>query len=226
MSKAYDWVEWHYLESIMVRMGFSEHRIKLLMLCVKTISYSILVNGEPKGMITPSRGIRQGDPLLPFLFLLCTEGLHGLISQVANQEEIKGYSLCKNSPRLTHILFANDSLLFCRATIQECQKILDILEVYGKCSGQQINRNKTTIFFSKATYEDIRNQIKTALGVPEIIQYEKYLGLLSLVGRNKKASFNYIKERVWKKLQGCKEKLLSQAGRDVLIKAVVRTLPI
>ena len=170
------------------------------MLCVKTVSYSILVNEEPKGMITPSRGFRQGDPLSHFLFLLCTEGLHGLISQVANQEEIKGYSLCKNSPRLTHILFANDSLLFCRATIQECQKFLDILEVYRKCSGQQINRNKTTIFFSKATYEDIRNQIKTALGVLEIIQYEKYLGLLLLVGRNKKASFNYIKERVWKKL--------------------------
>ena len=226
MSKAYDRVEWHYLELIMARMGFLKRWIKQLMLCVKTVSYSILVNEEPKGMITPSRGFRQGDPLSHFLFLLCTEGLHGLISQVANQEEIKGYSLCKNSPRLTHILFANDSLLFCRATIQECQKILDILVVYGKCSVQQINRNKTTIFFSKATCEDIRNQIKTALGVLEIIQYEKYLGLLSLVGRNKKASFNYIKERVWKKLQGCKEKLLSQVGRDVLIKAVVCTLPI
>ena len=86
---------------------------------------------------------------------------------------------------------------------------MNILEVYGKCSGQQINRSKTTIFFSKSIGDDIRNQIKLALGVLEIIQYEKYLGLPSLVGRNKKASFNYIKERVWKKLQGWKEKLLS-----------------
>ena len=91
-----------------------------MMLCVKIVSYSILVNGEPKGLIKPSRGIRQGDSLSPFLFLLCTEGLHGLITKVAAQGDIKDYSLCRNSPRLTHLLFADDSLLFCRATIQEC----------------------------------------------------------------------------------------------------------
>ena len=165
-----------------------------MMLCVKTVTYSILVNGEPKGMITPTRGIIQGDPLSPFLFLLCTKGLNGLLNKAAHQRHIKGYSPCRNNPRLTHILFANDSLLFCRATIEECNRVLDILDVYGKCSSQQINRSKTTIFFSKSMKVESRNQIKLALGVPEIIQYEKYLGLPSLVGRNKKASFNYIKE--------------------------------
>lgn len=100
---------------------------RLLMLCVTTVSYSILVNGEPKGMIHPTRGIHQGDPLSSFRFLLCTEGLHGLLNQVSTMGEIQGYSLCRNSPKLTHILFAYDSLLFCRATMQECQKILDIL---------------------------------------------------------------------------------------------------
>ena len=225
MSKAYDRVEWPYLEAVMRKMGFNDQWIKLLMLCVTTVSYSILVNGEPKGLIHPSRGIRQGDPISPFLFLLCTEGLHGLISRAAAQGDIRGYSLCRNSPRLTHLLFADDSLLFCRSTNQECQRILEILDTYEKCSGQKINKNKTTIFFSRSTSEDMRGQIKLALGVPEIKQYEKYLGLPSLVGRNKKASFNYIKERVWKKIQGWKEKLLSQAGREVLIKAVVQAIP-
>ena len=93
--------------------------------------------------------------------------------------------------------------------MQECQKVLDILKIYGSCSGQQINKNKTTIFFSKFTSEDMRNHIKQALGVPEINQYEKYLGLPSFVGKRKKTSFNFIKEKVWRKLQGWEEKLLS-----------------
>ena len=115
-------------------------------------------------------------------------------------------------------ILADDSLLFCRATIQEYQKILDILDTYASCLGQQINRSKTTIFFCKSTSEKIRDHIKLALGVPEIKQYEKYLGFPSFVGRNEKASFNYIKEWVWNKIREWKEKLLSQARREVLIK--------
>ena len=86
-------------------------------------------------------------------------------------------------------------------------------------------QSKTTIFFSKAICEETKNHIKMALGVPETVQYEKYLGLPSLVGKNKKASFNYIKEKVWKKIQGWKEKLLSQTDREVLIKAVIQAIP-
>lgn len=101
-----------------------------------------------------------------------------------------------------HLLFVDDSLLFRRATEEKCQKILDILEVYGGCSKQHINGNKTTIFFNKNTFEAKREHIKQALGVPEIKQYEKYLGLPSFVGRRKKASFNFIKEKVWRKMKG------------------------
>ena len=137
MSKAYDRVEWPYLEAVMKKLGFNDRWIKLLMLCVTTVSYSILVNGEPKGLIHPSRGIRQGDPISPFLFLLCTEGFHGLISQAAAQGDIRGYSLSRNSPRLTHLFFADDSLLFCRSTIQECQKSLKFLILMA---GVRVNR--------------------------------------------------------------------------------------
>ncbi|KAL0014213.1 hypothetical protein SO802_001282 [Lithocarpus litseifolius] len=225
MSKAYDRVEWCFLEEVMRRMGFNEQWITLMMICVKTVSYSVLVNGEPQGMFQPSRGIRQGDPLSPFLFLLCTEGLNSLIVKAEREGFIHGYSLSKGGPKLTHLLFADDSILFCRSNRSECQKLLDILALYEILSGQKINRGKTSIFFSKSTTEDMRIEIKEVMGVPEILHYDKYLGLPSLVGRNKNASFDYIKERVWRKLQDWEEKLLSQAGREVLIKAVVQAIP-
>lgn len=100
-----------------------------------------------------------------------------------------------------------------------------MLECYEKASGQQLNRNKTSLFFSKSTPSLITDQIKAALGVQEIKQYKKYLGLPSLVGRNKKASLLYIKERVKAKLQGWKEQLLSQAGREILLKGVIQAIP-
>ena len=112
MSKAYDRVEWNYLQKLMEKMGFCSRWIGLMLECVHTVSYSILVNGDPKGLINPTRGIRQGDPLFPFLFLLCTEGLHGLIKKVARAKEINGFSICKRGLKLTHLFFADDSLLF------------------------------------------------------------------------------------------------------------------
>ena len=81
-------------------------------------------------------------------------------------------------------------------------KIQDILTLYEQASDQQINRGKTTIFFSKAITEERKEEISNFLGVEEVKEYEKYLGLSTVVGKNKRASLNYIKERLWNKLQG------------------------
>ncbi|XP_075640228.1 uncharacterized protein LOC142611971 [Castanea sativa] len=99
-----------------------------------------------------------------------------------------------------------------RATIEECEKVLEILNMYEQASGQKVNKNKTALFFSKCTPREMRHEIKVAIGVPEIMQYERYLGLPSFVGKGEKVSFNYIKEKIWRKLQGWEGKLLSEAG--------------
>ena len=137
---------------------------------------------------------------------------------------IRGVAICRDGPKVSHLFFANDSVLFCRATEAECNKIVEILEVYKRGSGQKINREKTNLFFNSNTPLPLQEQIQQLLGVPTIRQYEKYLGLPALVGRAKKQSFIFLKESVWKKLQEWKVKLLSQAGREVLIKAVIQAI--
>ena len=79
MSKAYDRVEWIFLDKILLKLGFQNSWVSLIMECISTVTYSILVNGEPQGMITSTRGLRQGDPQSPYLFLLCAEGLHAIL---------------------------------------------------------------------------------------------------------------------------------------------------
>ena len=88
-----------------------------------------------------------------------------------------------------------------------------------------MNKNKTAIFFSKSTPKCTKQEIKDNFGLQEIIQYDEYLGLPSLVGKRKKESFNFIKEKVWRKLKGWEGKLLSQAGCEVLIKVVIQAIP-
>ena len=127
MSKAYDRVEWTSLENIMATMGFNQRWISLISMCIRSVSYSILLNGQPHSLISPQRGLRQGDPLSPYLFLLITEGLHGLLKRAEMVGDLRGVSLCLAGPRISHLLFADDSLIFCKASMSDCQTIQSIL---------------------------------------------------------------------------------------------------
>ena len=136
------------------------------------------------------------------MFLYCAEGLNALLSNAAMRGEIRGFSLCRNRPKLTHLFFPDDCLLFCRSTLEECNKIQELLAYYETASGQMINKEKTTLFFSKNTNEQAKEAIKVALNVSAIQHYEKYLGLPSFIGRNETAYFIQIKERIWSRMEG------------------------
>ena len=104
MSKAYDRVEWLFLESIM-KMCFQNEWINLVMKCVRTVTYKIKVNDEYTETFLPRRGLRQGDPLSPYLFIICVEGLSALMEDVERRGLIEGVRICHGAPRINHLFF-------------------------------------------------------------------------------------------------------------------------
>lgn len=158
MSKAYDREEWDYLEYTLHALGFPDSLIKLVMICIKTASFSFLINATPKGLIIPSRGIRQDDPLSPYLFFLCMEGLVSLLEEIALENSLQGIRVCRGAPSMNHPLFADDSLIFCKADSLSSQKILNIISQYAKALGQCINTEKTTMVFSRNAKREIERK--------------------------------------------------------------------
>jgi len=213
MSKAYDRVEWHFLEVVMEKLGFAPQWISLIMRCVSTVTYRVLINGQQDELIIPSRGIRQGDPLSPYLFLLCTEGLSSLLRTTEQEGKITGVPIAYRGFKLSHLFFADDSLLFCRADFVEWGNLLQLLRLYEQASGQKLNNNKTTIFYSRNTGKEFRELICSNIGITASTNYEKYLGLPALVGRDKVSTFKELLNRVQKRwMEG--EVPISSGSRD------------
>jgi hypothetical protein len=169
--------------------------------------------------------LRQGDPLSPYLFIICVEGLSALIRQAEARGDIHGVKICKNAPIISHLLFADDCFLFFRANHNEAVVMKNILTTYEAASGQTINFQKSEIFCSRNVTQSDRDSIATTLDVQAALGTGKYLGLPSMIGRSKKAIFSFIKDRIWKKINSWSSKCLSKAGREVLIKSVLQSIP-
>lgn len=112
ISKAYDRVKWSYLKVRMQALGFCQQWIKWIMLCITKVSYEFCFNGDSVGPICPSRDLRQGDPLSPYLFLLCVEGLSNALDKADREGLIHGSQISPTATVITHLLFADDSFIF------------------------------------------------------------------------------------------------------------------
>jgi len=220
MSKAFDRIEWSFRSNVMLRMGFCHQWVDLVMKCIKSTSFSFMINGTPEGHIIPSRGLRQGDPISPYLFLFCSEGLSELLKRAVERNSIHGFSLCRNAPVISHLLFADDTMIFCSASVDQAQAWKDILRQYELASRQTINYAKTDIAFSKGVPIDRRNQITLCLDIREVLSHDKCLGAPTFIGRSKKKPFLFLIDCIKKRLSGYMDKLVSWAGREVLIKVV------
>lgn len=124
----------------MVKWGFAREWVKVILTCVTSVSYSFLINGKPRGYAIPSRGLWQGDPISPYLFLLCVEGLSALITKQERNGKLSGIQICDGAPNIHYLLFADDSFLFGKANIEECSVVQRILDIYSQALGHGFQR--------------------------------------------------------------------------------------
>ncbi|KAH9685475.1 reverse transcriptase domain-containing protein [Citrus sinensis] len=224
ISKAYDRVEWSFVEHAMYQLGFDRSWIELIMNCISTSSFSVLINGVPKGLIRPERGLRQGCPLSPYLFIICAEALSNLLNEAEKRQLIRGLKFNKEIS-INHLLFADDSLIFSKATVEECMSLKQIFECYATASGHIFNFEKSSMFFSGYISAEQMTKVRDIFQLKIVSKHEKYLGLPSMIGRKKVSFFKDIKLRILSKISSWQSKFFSSGGKETLIKAVAQAIP-
>lgn len=178
-----------------------------------------------KGSIIPQRGLRQGCPLSPYLFLICSEALSSLINNAEAKNKPHGLKVNLRSLSISHLLFADDSLIFLRANKEEGTALKNILQLYEAASGQKVNFQKSALSVSPGTSQDVIDDLKAIFEREIVSCHSQYLGLPSTISRNKKNVFAHIKKRVNKKVGGWNDRLFSGGGKEVLIKSVIQAIP-
>ncbi|KAL9670268.1 hypothetical protein QQ045_007819 [Rhodiola kirilowii] len=209
MSKAYDRMEWSFLKMMMGRLGFPTSWTNLVMECISSVKYKVKLNDMIIDIPSPERGLRQGDPLSPYLFLLCSEWLSLRIEGEVAGGRLKGVRICQGAPVISHLFFADDSVFFMKGTEQNASRLKTIFREYEDLSGQRINAAKSEIVFSRNMEARSRQRIKEIFAVKEVDRHSKYLGLPIVFSHNKVELFKYLVENMWKKVMGWKEMQLS-----------------
>ncbi|GKV27974.1 hypothetical protein SLEP1_g37084 [Rubroshorea leprosula] len=141
------------------------------------------------------------------------------------RKQLHGIRICRQAPKISHLLFADDSFLFLRATETEAKNLKAILQTYEEVSGQVINFQKSSITFSCSVRQGLRDSISCTLNMIEAEQPGRYLGFPAHVDRSRTATFASLKSKFWKRIGEWREQPLSRVGREILIKSVLQSLP-
>ncbi|XP_050211401.1 uncharacterized protein LOC126661591 [Mercurialis annua] len=148
ISKTYNRVRWRFVEGMMSRQGFNRHWVDIIMACISSVCYMSVGDCFDMDPLVPSQGLRQGDPLSPYLFIICAEGLSFFLAERERTNLIHGVKICRGALTVSHLFFADDSYLFFEATCAEMVVVKEVLYIYEALSGQKINYNMSNILFS------------------------------------------------------------------------------
>ncbi|XP_019157963.1 PREDICTED: uncharacterized protein LOC109154684 [Ipomoea nil] len=201
IHKAYDSLDWGFLEAVLSKFNFPSRLISLIMFSLKESTISINWNGGKLPAFGVGRGVRQGDPLAPYLFILAMETLSWAIQEEVNSGRWKPYKVARGGSDISHLFFADDLILFGEASEQQLRSILSVVD-------------------------KVKRRLGEVAGIPVSDNMGKYLGIPILHKRVSKDSFAYILEKMKKRLSGWKRDSLSLAGRRILTQSALATIPV
>ncbi|WMV32542.1 hypothetical protein MTR67_025927 [Solanum verrucosum] len=226
MAKAYDMVEWNFLIKVLEKMGFGAEILDMIWRLIANNWYSVIINGQNHGFFHSTRGVKQGDPLSPALFILSAEVLSRAMNQLYERYEYKSYGLPKWSDKLNHLSYADDTIIFAAADNFFLKLIMRVLRKYEEQSGQLINKDKSSYYVHNKAAHASRQLVEEITGFTRGLFPLTYLGCPIGHAKKKKVYFSMLIKKIQNKLQLWKGKLLTFGGEIVLINSVLQSIPI
>lgn len=217
-------MSWIFLKSVLLKFGIHKNFVQLILNNLHASWFSVLINGAPSGFFKSSRGLKQGDPLSPYLFILLVEAL----GRCLKEQAISGntFALPRGSIGVTHLMFADDLVVLTRATRKSLTKLFSLLDQYEGASGQKINRQKSSFHISKRCSLHHKHWIRSMTGLHEGQAPFRYLGCYLYKGRRKIDYFQHLLLSIHQRISGWMGRFLSPGGRLILIKHVLSTIPL
>jgi hypothetical protein len=224
-EKAYDSVDWGFLEYMLRRFGFDEVWIGWIRACVFGGNLSVLVNGSPTREVNIHRGLKQGDPLAPFLFLLVAEGFGGAMTKAKDLGLFKGFSISNEGPSISHLQYADDTLCIGEASVSNLWSLKAILRGFERASGLRVNFWKSSLMGINVDNHFLEMASTFLNCIRGCIPF-KYLGLPVGANPRRMATWEPMVEKIRRKLNSWGKKHISFGGRLVLINSVLNSIPI
>ncbi|GLT49358.1 hypothetical protein SLA2020_229210 [Shorea laevis] len=225
LHKAFDSVDWTFLREVLIDFNLPEPLVRLIMFSVTSLQLSIIWNGEELPYFQPQRGLRQGDPLSPYLFIMVMEKFSHMIMSRLHENQWAPFKLSRGGLALSHLFFADDLMLFGTASTTQIDTIMACLDEFAERLGLEINLKKSKLFVSPNIQGQLANSFSSACGIPLTNDLGIYLGVPIIHGRFKASSYKYILEKMQIKLAGWKQNFLSLAGRRTLVQSVTSSIP-
>lgn len=220
--KAYDLVDRQFLVEVLERFGLNWRWINWVKSCISTPTFLVLVNGASHGFFAASRGLRQGDPLSPFLFIIIAEALRS-INQLKENGRWKGMTITMGLDPITHQQFADDTILFVTACRTKARVIGSFLDSYCKASGQRINWRKSEVFFHN-TQPSLQRDIAKLLD-PRVANFPgRFLGMLLFAAINKKSYWENLINCYKNKMETWKGKWITSTCRILMLKSILSAI--